>query len=126
MTFLLPTFHDTSLRTYITQNLLSLKMNSNQAKNTLINIETRGEMRKRQNREHMAALRAEKLLTMECQGGDLNVPSHIWKMDKDFEESTEKYATWPQLIKKEVANRALAEFCDSITFDKLRESPCAV
>ncbi len=47
-------------------------------------------------------------------------------MDNNFNEATKKHAAWPQPIKEEVASRALAEFCDGIGLDKLRESPCAV
>src|SRR4051794_34934149 len=43
-----------------------------------------------------------------------------------LENLPKKHATWPQLIKKEVANTAVAEFCDSIGLDKLQESCCAV
>src|SRR4051794_39995338 len=47
----------------------------------VVKTKTRGEMRKKQKRQEMATLRAEKTQTRKYQEADANIPSHIWMMD---------------------------------------------
>src|SRR5262249_32965230 len=68
----------------------------NQPRGTIVvETETRGEMRKRKNREQTAARRAEEHLSRECHVANASVPLRVRIMDNNFQEATKTHTTWP-------------------------------
>ncbi|CAG8732785.1 140_t:CDS:2 [Cetraspora pellucida] len=84
----------------------------------MFNIETSDKAKKRKNNKQMAFRHHQ----AEC----LGVPLCILKMNENFEKLLLQYATWPQPIKNEVAINALANFCDKVSLNELRELPCVI
>jgi hypothetical protein len=112
-------------------------------------IETRGEARKRKDRERKAAKRAiagrhaenskfrkkrenaRSAVTAirihnDRQAAHTGISLRVLDMDNDFQKATQDHAMWPQTPLPEVARGALSEFRDNVSLDSLRESPCAV
>ncbi|RHZ70488.1 hypothetical protein Glove_271g119 [Diversispora epigaea] len=62
----------------------------------------------------------------EIQPIEAQIPLRVLELNNEFDLLKERYANWPQLVNKIVANNALAEFRDNTSCDSLRELTCAV
>ncbi|RHZ85805.1 hypothetical protein Glove_60g131 [Diversispora epigaea] len=57
---------------------------------------------------------------------EAQVPLRVLELNNEFDLLKERYANWPQPVNRIVANNALAEFHNNISFNSLRELTCAV
>ncbi|CAG8602710.1 2591_t:CDS:2 [Cetraspora pellucida] len=92
----------------------------------MINIETKGEIRKRKNHVRMKQRRTSNRLAKDRQAEDAKLPLHVLEMDEDFNKMIKEHTDWPQVIDLELSKNALAEFREKTKLDNLQELLCAV
>jgi len=78
------------------------------------------------NRKIEKAKKIDARIARDHRAKEADIPLRILELDKEFDEVLGKYADWPQPLPTEEVKEALAEYRDKISFDKLRELPCAV
>src|SRR5438105_9029208 len=112
-------------------------MNFNQHEGNIVEIETRGEKRKRKNRERQAARRADLAnhartektnvrIDQDRKARQAGIPLRVLNMDQAFEKAAQDHASWPTIPDPEISRDALSKFRDETSLDELREFACAI